>query len=177
MKRPLICAAAFGIGMALSSAAVAQTDQSGNARPDKDRPADRAGDNNMRGGDAMQRDNDVDSKVTVKRGPNETVRRSVTTRPNGTVNVRVTRKVFRAPQRFHIARPWIAPRGFVYRRFALGERIPTVLLAADFFLSDYATYGLEYPPPGYVWVRDGGDAVLVDQSTGEVIQVEYDVFY
>lgn len=85
-------------------------------------------------------------------------------------------RVIRAPHRFHI-RAWAAPRGFHYRRFRLGERIPRVLLAADFFLTSYWLYGLEPPPPDYVWVRDGPDAVLVDRYTGEVIQVVYDVFY
>lgn len=133
---------------------------------------------------------DTEKKVTVRHKPHETVRRTVTERPNGNVvrrtvterangnrNVRVTRRVFRAPHRFHARRPWIAPRGFVYRRFSLGERVPAVLLAADYFLADYFSYGLTPPPPGYVWVRDGSDAVLVDRYTGEVVQVAYDVFY
>jgi Ni/Co efflux regulator RcnB len=74
-------------------------------------------------------------------------------------------------------RAWVGPRGFAYRRFGIGERIPGILLAADFFIADYALYGLEYPGEEYVWVRDGDDAVLVDRYTGEVIEVEYDVFY
>jgi Ni/Co efflux regulator RcnB len=84
--------------------------------------------------------------------------------------------VRRAPHRYRIG-VWHAPYGFHYRRFSVGERIPAALLAADFFLTAYAEYGLEPPPPGYVWVRDGDDAVLVDRYTGEVIAVEYDVFY
>lgn len=144
-------------------------------------------------------DNDTDKKVVIKRKPDETVRRTVTERPNGTEvrrtvterpngnittrvvrdrpNVNIARKVIRAPRRFHIARPWIAPRGFVFRRFGLGERVPAVLLAATYFLADYSLYGLEPPPPGYVWIREGSDAVLVDRYTGEVIQVQEDVFY
>jgi Ni/Co efflux regulator RcnB len=133
-------------------------------------------------------DDQVQKRVIVKRKPNETVRRTVTERPNGNTvrravttrpngNVRVIRKVVRSPRRYHAARPWIAPRGFVYRRFRLGERVPTVLLAAPFFLTSYSLYGLEAAPPGYVWVRDGRDAVLVNRYTGEVVQVRYDVFY
>lgn len=134
--------------------------------------------------------NDVDKRVVIKEKNNGTeVRRTVTERPNGTVvrrtvtdrpstvNVRINRKVFRAPRRFHAARPWVAPRGFVYKRFVLGQRVPAVLLAANFFLMDFALYGLEPPPPGYVWVREGGDAVLVNRYTGEVVQVAYDIFY
>lgn len=139
---------------------------------------------------AADEQRDTEKRVTVQHRPHETVRRSVTERPNGNVvrrtvterangnrNVHVTRRVVRAPHRFHARRPWIAPRGFTYRRFSLGERVPAALLAADFFLSDYFSYGLTPPPPGYVWVRDGSDAVLVDRYTGEVVQVEYDVFY
>lgn len=120
---------------------------------------------------------DTDKRVTVRRRPDETVQRTVTERANGNRNVQITRRVFSAPRRFHARRPWIAPRGFVYRRFGLGERVPAILLAADFFLTDFFDYGLTPPPPGYVWVRDGSDAVLVDRYTGEVVQVEYDVFY
>jgi Ni/Co efflux regulator RcnB len=103
-----------------------------------------------------------------------TARRHVTAHRN--VNLSRFRKVVRAPHRYRIG-AWRAPRGFSYRRFGIGERIPAVLLVADFFLTSYWLYGLEAPPPGYVWVRDGDDAVLVDRYTGEVIEVEYDVFY
>jgi Ni/Co efflux regulator RcnB len=117
-------------------------------------------------------------KVTVRR--NVTVHRNVNVHGrvsvHGHVNVVHFHKVFRAPHRYHI-RAWVAPRGFTYRRFGIGERIPAVLLVADFFLTDFALYGLEAPPSEYVWVRDGSDAVLVDRYTGEVIEVEYDVFY
>jgi len=84
--------------------------------------------------------------------------------------------VFRAPHRYHIG-VWHGPRGFTYRRFGIGERIPAALLVADFFLTNYALYGLDAPDGSYVWVRDGDDAVLVDRYTGEVVEVEYDVFY
>ena len=146
-------------------------------------------------------DNDTDKSMVVKKKPNGAeVRKTTTERPNGTQVQRkvierpngsmmsrtvrerpngntVIRKTVRAPRRFRAARPWIAPRGFTFRRFSLGERVPSVLLAATYFLMDYSLYGLEPPPPGYVWVRDGTDAVLVDRYTGEVVQVEYDVFY
>lgn len=113
-------------------------------------------------------------KVTVRR--KVTVHRNANVNVRGHANVAHFHKVFRAPRRYH-ARAWIAPRGFTYRRFGIGERIPAVLLVADFFLTDFALYGLETPSPEYVWVRDGSDAVLVDRYTGEVVEVEYDVFY
>jgi Ni/Co efflux regulator RcnB len=160
---------------------------------------------------SAQNRNDVDKRVVVHKG-NETVRRTVDERPNGSVERRtvtqrpngsverrtvterrngnvvrrdvmerpngnkVVRKVVRAPRRYH-ARPWVAPRGFTYRRFHLGERVPAVLLASNYFLLDFMLYGLAPPPPGYVWVREGSDALLVDRYTGEVAQVVYDAFY
>jgi Ni/Co efflux regulator RcnB len=109
-----------------------------------------------------------------------TVHRKVTTHSNVTVRAHVNLKhyhqSFRAPRRYH-ASAWVAPRGFSYRRFGIGERIPALLLVSTYFLTDYGLYGLEAPDDGYVWVRDGSDAVLVDQETGEVVEVEYDVFY
>jgi Ni/Co efflux regulator RcnB len=37
-------------------------------------------------------------------------------------------------------------------------------------------FGLAPPPYGYEWVRNGDDALLIDTNTGEILQVEYDVF-
>ena len=43
-------------------------------------------------------------------------------------------------------------------------------------LADYWLFGLEIPPVGFEWVRDDGDAILVNVSTGQILQVEYGVF-
>ena len=124
----------------------------------------------------IERPNGNTMTTTVRERPNgSTMSRTVRERPNG--NVRVTQKVIRPAHRFHARRVWVAPRGFVFRHFRLGERIPTVLLATDYFLMDYALYGLPPAPYGYVWVRVGADAVLVDRYTGQVVQVAYDIFY
>ena len=149
-----------------------------------------------------QNDNDREKRTVVKEKRNGTeVRRTTTERPNGTEvqrrvierpngntmsrtvrerpngNERVIRKVIRPAHRFRARRAWIAPRGFVFRHFRLGERIPSILLAANYFLMDYSLYGLPPPPYGYVWVRVGSDAVLVNRYTGDVVQVAYDIFY
>ncbi len=122
-----------------------------------------------------ERPNGSEVRRTVKERPNGTVvHRTARERPNGNT---VVRKAVRAPRRYRARRPWIAPRGFAYRRFTLGERVPSVLLAATYFLTNYALYGLAPPPYGYVWIREGSDAVLVNRYTGEVVQVEYDIFY
>ncbi|HEY1963235.1 MAG TPA: RcnB family protein [Rhizomicrobium sp.] len=124
----------------------------------------------------IERPNGNTMSNTVRERPNgTTMSRTVRERPNG--NVRVTQKVIRPVHRYRARRAWVAPRGFVFRHFRLGERIPTVLLAANYFLMDYSMYGLPPAPYGYVWVRVGSDAVLVDRYTGQVVQVAYDIFY
>jgi len=95
---------------------------------------------------------------------------------HGRISVAHFHHVFRAPHRYR-AGYWRAPWGFHYRRFGIGERIPGILLVSTYFIDDYYDYDLDEPDDGYVWVRDGDDAVLVDRYTGEVIEVEYDVFY
>jgi len=59
----------------------------------------------------------------------------------------------------------VLPRapGFQYRRWALGERLPGPYFARSFWIGDFGIYGLFAPPYGYVWVRYGPDAVLIDE--------------
>ena len=81
-----------------------------------------------------------------------------------------------APRQFH-AGSYNAPRGYNYRRWGYGERLPRNYYARNFWLADFLVFGLLSPPDGYVWVRYGPDALLIDEETGEIIQVEYNVFY
>ena len=90
-------------------------------------------------------------------------------------NIAKFRRTMVATRHFH-AGPYRAPPGFHYRRWALGERLPGEFFARSFWLADFGIYGLFAPPYGYVWVRYGPDAVLIDQYTGEVISVDYGVF-
>jgi Nickel/cobalt transporter regulator len=76
----------------------------------------------------------------------------------------------------HIA-PFIYPPGFVYRRWAVGAVLPPVFLAPDYYYADWAALGLDPPPPGTEWVRYGPDLLLVDVTSGQVLDVVYDVFY
>ena len=85
------------------------------------------------------------------------------------------RKTVTSRKRYNAA-AFVAPSGFTYRRFSVGEHVPNALLGDSVVLNDYATYALETPPSGLTWIRDGQDALLVDVRTGEVIQADYDVF-
>jgi Ni/Co efflux regulator RcnB len=85
------------------------------------------------------------------------------------------RKTVTSTKRYD-AGAFAAPRGYTYSRFAVGDHVPSVLLNSNLTLADYGSYQLDAPPPGLVWIRDGQDALLVDQSNGEVVQADYDLF-
>jgi Ni/Co efflux regulator RcnB len=81
---------------------------------------------------------------------------------------RPTRR-FRAPA-------YRRPPGFYVHRWGFGEFLPSLFWGRDYWL-DYQIYDLPPPPPGAVWVRVGDDALLIDQYSGEIITVSYNVFY
>lgn len=83
---------------------------------------------------------------------------------------------FDAPRRYR-ANAYLAPRDYHYRRWGYGQRLPRDYYARNYWLMDFVMFGLLSPPDGYVWVRYGPDALLIDEETGEIIQVEYNVFY
>ncbi len=83
---------------------------------------------------------------------------------------------FRAVQRFR-APTYRRPQGYYDRRWTWGQTLPVAFWARDYWLDDFSTYDLPPPPYGAVWVRVGDDALLIDQDSGEIIEVEYGVFY
>jgi Ni/Co efflux regulator RcnB len=87
------------------------------------------------------------------------------------------RRNFSAPQHYHAPSNYRRPNGWYARRWTFGEFLPSLFWAQDYWLNDYNEFGLMPPPPGTVWVRDGDDALLIDRDSGEIIQVEYNVFY
>ena len=70
-----------------------------------------------------------------------------------------------------------APQGYSYRRWSWGQRLPAIYFGRDYWIGDYASYGLFAPPYGLVWVRFGPDALLIDEYSGDIVQVDYGVFY
>jgi Ni/Co efflux regulator RcnB len=69
------------------------------------------------------------------------------------------------------------PEGWYARSWRHGDILPSLFWGRDFWLLDYWLYSLSPPPYGYVWVRDGADAILIDERTGEIEEVIYGVFY
>ena len=82
---------------------------------------------------------------------------------------------FQAARTYHIG-VYHRPVGWVAHRWGYGQILPRGYWAAPFILADYWLFALEVPPAGYEWVRDDTDAILVNVSTGEILQVEYGVF-
>lgn len=83
---------------------------------------------------------------------------------------------------FHVSRRFYAPAyrrpaGWYEHRWTFGEFLPPAFWVRDYWLIDFAVYDLPPPPYGAVWVRVGPDALLIDEDTGEIITVAYDVFY
>ena len=68
------------------------------------------------------------------------------------------------------------PRGHAYRRYEVGGVFPRDYWISDYYIYDYADYGLDPPAYNYQWMRYGPDLVLVDLSSGEIAQVVYGAF-
>jgi Ni/Co efflux regulator RcnB len=68
------------------------------------------------------------------------------------------------------------PRGYGYRRWAIGATLPFLFLSEPYYV-DYDYIGLPPPRGGEEWVRYGPDALLVDTRNGRVIDTAYGVFY
>ncbi len=78
--------------------------------------------------------------------------------------------------RVHSA-PFVYPHGWEYRRWAVGAALPPLFLAPAYYYADWAALGLAPPQPGFQWVRYGPDLLLVNITTGEVVDTIYDAFY
>ena len=80
-------------------------------------------------------------------------------------------------QRHFNAGTYRAPQGYSYRRWSYGQNLPAIYFGRNYCINDYNSYDLIAPPYGYVWVRFGPDALLINEYSGEIVQVDYGVFY
>lgn len=86
------------------------------------------------------------------------------------------RRNYDAPRRYRVSQyRW--RDGYSYNRYSYGQRLPRHFYGRNYWLTNFLIYGLFSPPPGYVWVRYGPDALLIDEYTGEIVQVRYNMFY
>jgi Ni/Co efflux regulator RcnB len=191
MKKLLLSVAAFA---ALVAAPVAmadpndnQTDQTKQERPAHANRDQNGAPNAMQGPAAQDRDNagrpgDASRPTDVTRArpadnDNRVVNKTVVHKTVTRTEVMKVRANIQAPKRFHFAVAYRQPVGFYVHRWTFGERLPVAFYVRDYWIADFALYGLIAPWPGYEWVRVGDDALLVDVETGEVIRVEYGLFY
>ena len=70
-----------------------------------------------------------------------------------------------------------APRGYYYRAWHRGDRLPSHWYGRQYVVYDWRPYRLYAPPRGYHWVRVGSDVVLTAIATGIVLDVLYDIWY
>jgi len=144
-------------------------DRNPNAAPDRDASGPGNDNDATRSRPGDNNDNRSVNKTVV----NKTVVRKTVNR----TEVMKVRANIQAPRRFHITVAYRQPPGFYVHRWTFGERLPVAFYARDYWLADFALYGLMEPWAGYEWVRVGDDALLVDVETGEVVRVEYGLFY
>ena len=91
-------------------------------------------------------------------------------------SVRNFHQNFRAARRFH-APAYRRPPGWYAHTWAWGQILPAAFWPRDYWLTDFGAYDLPPPPFGAIWVRVGDDALLIDQDSGEIIEVDYGIFY
>jgi Ni/Co efflux regulator RcnB len=91
-------------------------------------------------------------------------------------DVRQYRRNYDSPRRYR-AGSYQWRDGYSYNRYRYGQRLPRHFYGRNFWLTNFVIFGLFPPPDGYVWVRYGPDAILIDEYTGEIVQVRYNVFY
>jgi Ni/Co efflux regulator RcnB len=105
-----------------------------------------------------------------------THRTTVTTSNTGPANVMALRRNAVSTHRYH-APAYQPPYGYVAHSWRYGQHLPTGYYARNYWITDFLVYALFAPPRGYVWVRVGDDALLINQNTGEIIAVEQRSFY
>jgi Ni/Co efflux regulator RcnB len=73
--------------------------------------------------------------------------------------------------------PFHYPRGFRYRRWRTGNRLPHEFMSPRFRFNDWRRMGVGAPPPGRRWVRQGPDLLLVNIHTRRVEDVIFNAFF
>jgi Ni/Co efflux regulator RcnB len=68
------------------------------------------------------------------------------------------------------------PRGYGYHRFYAHQFFPRQFWIPDYYINDWADYGVYAPPYDTQWIRYGSDLVLVNLDTGEILDVVPGVF-
>jgi Ni/Co efflux regulator RcnB len=146
------------------------------AAPQQGRDFNRGGYNRDRRGYDNRDNRDYRGNGQDYRGDNRYGNRGYNGQRHDFSSFRDYHRNFRASRRFR-GPDYRRPAGWYDHRWTFGEFLPPAFWAREYWLSDYGAYDLPPPPYGAMWVRVGHDALLVDRDSGEVITVQYDVFY
>jgi Ni/Co efflux regulator RcnB len=73
--------------------------------------------------------------------------------------------------------PFHYPRGFRYRRWRTGDRLPHELMSPRFRFNSWSRMGIGRPPAGRRWVRYGPDLLLVNNHTRRIEDVIFMAFF
>jgi Ni/Co efflux regulator RcnB len=90
-------------------------------------------------------------------------------------NARLYQRNYNAARRYHWT-PYQRPNGWIYRRWTFGQILPSLFWGRNYWVDRYMDYGLMDPPYGYVWVRYGDDALLVNVENGRILRVVYNLY-
>ncbi len=78
----------------------------------------------------------------------------------------------------HFPHPWAYPPGYGYRLWVAGAILPPIFWhTSTYYYTGWAGLGLPPPNSGFQYVEYGPDLLLVNVSTGEVVQVFPGAFY
>jgi hypothetical protein len=62
-------------------------------------------------------------------------------------------------------------------RRTIGGFLPRVFLQSRFWFDNVGPLGLPRAPVGFRWIRYGPDLLLVNMSTGRIVDVAWGVFF
>lgn len=79
-------------------------------------------------------------------------------------------------ERFRLS-PYRAPYGYYARAWGFGDFLPRPWFERSYWLLNFLDFDLPYPPPGFVWVRVGPDAIMIDEYSGRIVQVVHGIFW
>lgn len=125
------------------------------------------------GASAAVAQSDSEKTTTTQANPDGSMDKTTTTTTMSNDGYASYRKTVTSKKHYDAA-AFVAPSGYTYSRFSVGQRVPHELIGVQ--LNDYSNYALVTPPSGLEWIRNGRDALLIDANTGEVIQADNDVF-
>jgi len=73
--------------------------------------------------------------------------------------------------------PFTFPRGFRYRRWRVGNRLPHEFMSPRFRFNNWGRLGIGPPGAGRRWIRYGPDLLLVNIHTRRIEDVIFNVFF